>query len=221
MPENFINLGPENTRITSRNLFIKLWLHPRATLRFILTNSPNAHVTQLLMLGGVARAVGRIDYEHPRAASSISNALLLAVLVGGLFGWFTYYAYAWGLSLGGQWLGGRATFNMCRTVVAWALVPTIVSLVPMFLVVDIHSTNSFRREVIDLPLSTETLTYLLTAFELILVMWAISILLAGIRLVQGFSMGRAVVCMLLPGVAILLFVGSISLRMRVFEMATT
>ena len=211
MSENVTNSGPENIRINKRNLFINLWLHPKTTLRFILTNCPNAHVTQLLMLGGIARAVGRIDYERPHDASSISSALLLAVLVGGLFGWFTYYAYAWGLSLSGQWLGGRASFNVCKTVIAWALVPTIVSLVPMLLVLDMHGDDSFRREVVRISLSNETLTYLLVILELILAVWAVSILLVGVRLVQGFSMVRAVANILFPGVAILVLIGSISL----------
>ncbi|MDO7884952.1 YIP1 family protein [Hymenobacter cheonanensis] len=219
MPEPATPLGPEAVGITERTLFLKIWRHPTATLGFILANCPGAYVTQLLVLGGIARAVGRIKPSQVHDASSAGNALLLAALLGGAFGWVTYYFYAWGLSLCGQWMGGRATADTLKTVLAWALVPTIVSLAPMCLVLDISSGDSFRREVIDLPLSNETLLYALSGLELGLAVWTFCIFLSGIRLVQGFAVGRAVLNMVLPGATLVLFVGGIMLLMKALETA--
>lgn len=190
------------------NPLLHLWLHPRATLRYLLAHSPNRYVTPLLVLGGVARAVGRIHYNQLLPAT-VSGQLLLAVVVGGGFGWLTLYAYAWGLVVTGRWLGGRAHFEALRLVVAWALLPAVVGLAPALLVLDLHSENAFRREVLDVPLSTDTLTNGLIYLQGVLSAWVVGVMLTGIQLVQGFSLGRAVLNMLLPGGILLLFIGGV------------
>jgi len=208
--------GFGNSGVRANNVLVKIWLHPRATLRYILVHCPYKHVTQLFLLGGIARAVGRISGQH---AADVSGRVLLAATVGGAFGWLTFWAYAWGLSLTGQWPGGRATTALFRTVVAWALLPTVLSLLPTGLALDIQSENAFRREVLDLPISSETQLLILASIQLLLAAWTVAIMLSGIQLVQGFSWGRAVLNMLLPGGILVAVIGVTLGLMKLLEMA--
>jgi hypothetical protein len=106
-------------------------------------------------------------------------------------------------------------------VVAWALLPTVLSLLPIVLALDIQSENAFRREIIDLPLSLETQLLILAGIQLLLAAWSGAIMLSGVQLVQGFAWGRALLNMLLPGVILLAVVGAAIGLMKLLETLST
>ena len=196
----------EAAGVREDNVLVKLWLHPRATLQFILTHCPDKYVPALLVLGGIVRSLDRAQRTNMGDKMSLPGVLLMAILVGGAFGWLTYYAYAWGLSLTGQWLGGQATTDRFKTVVAWALVPTVLTLIPFALELDMHGENTFRSEVLEvvnLPLSDSFLEMAMLFSNLALTVWSVVIFVIGTRLIQGFGVGRALANMLLPGALLL------------------
>ena len=187
------------------NPLIAFWLRPISTLRHVLVHCPDKHVSVLLALGGVVRVVNRLlsAGQVNQLFGPDSNGLPFAI--GALSGWLTLYVYAWGLSITGDWLGGQATTDTCKTVVAWALLPSIATLLllgPEKLLFDQH--------LLGFPTWAHWLETFLLLARLGCTAWSVITLVNGIRLAQQFGLVRAVVNVLLPGVTVLLFIGLVS-----------
>lgn len=201
--------------ITEDKLLVSIWRQPTATLRYILAQCPDKYVTVLLVLGGIARAVGRASQQNMGDRNSTAGILLMAVLMGGLTGWITYYVYAWGMRLAGEWLGGHASSEQLRTVLAWALIPTVVGLVLTIPQAVIFGDDLFRSTPTDTSAFAENARLAFGLAEVVLAVWAVVILVCGLRLVQGFSVGRALANMVLPGLVV---VGIIGLFAGIFKL---
>jgi hypothetical protein len=91
-------------------------------------------------------------------------------------------------------------------VVAWAQVPVAAGLLLLWPALVFLKDTSFRELRLAYPLLTSSVLPILFAAKLVLSSWAVVILLQGITLVQGFSTGRALANMLLPGVLVGAFI---------------
>lgn len=189
--------------ISEDTLLASIWLKPTATLKFILTRCPDKYVTGLLVLGGIARAVDRASQHNYGDRTSTLTLLLTAFIMGGATGWISYYAYGWGMSATGRWLGGRADSEQFRTVLAWSLVPTVVALVLVIPQAFIFGDDLFRSEPTDTSAFAENARLVFGLVDIVMAVWAVIILICGVRLLQGFSVGRALANILLPAVVII------------------
>lgn len=211
LPENQL---PNNqaTGVREENLLLKIWLQPQATLRFILRVCPTKHVTLLMLLGGIARMLGRVNPEQPLPPS----ALVPALIIGSLSGWIFFYIYAWGLLIAGKLLHGPADFAVFETVVAWSLVPTAASIPLSLLLLDADT----GARVAALHLSLSLVTMLFGLGQLGLAAWSLTILFKGIKLVQGFNNGKVLLNIVLPGGIVLLLIGSFLFLQKMLEAAS-
>ncbi|RZJ85874.1 MAG: hypothetical protein EOO60_14200, partial [Hymenobacter sp.] len=185
--------------VNEHNLLRKIWTVPQVTLSFILAKCPDKYLTVLLVLGGAVRALDRVVRQHDANKQVVTNRITIGVILGTLSGWLTYYCYAWGLSLTGSWLGGRATTDQLRTVLAWALVPSVASLALLLPQVAMSEDGSFRREYGAYFVEGSSVIMLCWIGQVVLSTWSVIILLKGIALVQGFGLGKSILNMLLPG----------------------
>lgn len=192
--------------INEHNLLLKIWTAPQATLKFILAKCPDKHLTVLLILGGAVRALDRVASQYEAKGQAVVDGLTIGIFFGTLSGWLTYYCYAWGLSLTGDWLGGKADTAQLRTIVAWALLPSIASLVLLLPQVAILEDDSFRREYAVYFVEDSKVLLLCRLGQLLLNAWSVIILSKGIALAQGFSFGKSILNMLLPGTLLVLFI---------------
>jgi hypothetical protein len=206
MEDDLLESKPDSAGVNEHNLLLKIWTVPQATLRFILARCPDRHLTVLLILGGAVRALDRVIGRHGAGKQVAANGLTIGIIFGTLSGWLTYYCYAWGLSLTGNWLGGRATTDQLRTVLAWALVPSVASLALLLPQVAVLEDASFRREYGAYFIDGSSVLLLCQIGQLALSIWSVVILLKGIALVQGFGMGKSVLNMLLPGTLIVVII---------------
>ena len=190
--------APASGNITKDNLLRKIWTEPQATLRYILARCPDEYVMRLFVLGGITRAVGRAISQHPGHQMSAAGSLIFAIIGGSISGVVTYTAYAWGMSLTGDWLGGKASSDQCKTVIAWASVPTIASLVLL-----LPTLAVLGGEGPSLPRLPNAMLLGCGLIQIVLGGWSTIILLKGVALIQGFSLGRSLVNVLLPGVLLL------------------
>ena len=198
---------PDNRGINRTNLFRKIWTEPRATLSYILANQVDDHISMLFVLGGITRAVGRAITQYPTNKMGGAGTLILAIVGGSISGMITYTGYAWGMSLTGGWLGGKASNAQLKIVLGWALVPTIASLLLL-----IPTLAVLSGEVISVagPLLSSLLTMACAFLQIGLGIWATAILLKGVALVQGFTIGRSLANVLLPGAVLVGFILLIS-----------
>ncbi|MGI4864517.1 MAG: YIP1 family protein [Janthinobacterium lividum] len=190
----------ESGNSTKANLLRKVWTEPQATLRYSLAKCPDEYVTRLFVLGGITRAVGRAIAHYPGHQMSAAASLIFAIIGGSISGVITYTAYAWGMSLAGSWLGGEASSDQFKTVIGWALVPTIASLLLL------PTLAVLGGEGPSLPLLPNALLLGCGLVQIVLGGWSTIILLKGVALVQGFRLGRSLVNVLLPGALLLIVI---------------
>lgn len=190
---------PTNGGINRANLFRKIWTEPRATLSYVLANRVDEHVSMFFVLGGITRAVGRAITQYPTNKMGGVLTLILAIVGGSISGMITYTSYAWGMSLIGGWLGGKASSDQLKTVLGWALVPTIATLLLL-----IPILAALSGEVLGVAgLLFGPLAMACALLQLGLGIWSTIILLKGVALVQGFTIGKSLANVLLPGVVLI------------------
>jgi hypothetical protein len=191
---------PNNSGINRTNLFRKIWTKPRATLSYILVNRVDEHVSMLFVLGGITRAVGRAITQYPTNKMGGALTLILAIIGGSISGMITYTSYAWGMSLIGGWLGGKASIDQLKTVLGWALVPTITTLL---LLIPTLAALSGEVPGVAGPLLSSPLAVVCAFLQMGLGIWSTVILLKGIALIQKFTIGKSLANVLLPGAVLI------------------
>src|SRR5688500_17387510 len=82
------------TQLTNKFLFTKLWTAPRSVFRLIHELRYEKYFYALLALAGIARAFDRSSMKNAGDTMELSSIIGISVIMGGLFGWFTYYIYA-------------------------------------------------------------------------------------------------------------------------------
>ena len=203
--------------INHDNLLTKIWLKPTDTLKYILKNCPEKYVTILLVLGGIVRAIDRASNKDMGDNMSTAAVLGFAIILGGLFGWVTYYIYAWGMSVTGEWLSGKSEPSKFRTIIAWALIPSICSLILLVPEVIIFGDDLFKSEPINESLFNTISWIVFGLIEIGLAIWSTVILVKGISLIQNFGIGKSILNMILPGLVIVIPIVAIALLVGLFN----
>ncbi|AIZ63160.1 hypothetical protein PK28_04680 [Hymenobacter sp. DG25B] len=193
----------ESIEVRKINPLTQIWFKPKHTLQYILQYSPEKYVPVLLCLGGIDRAIDRASLKDMGDKMSTPSVLFSAILAGGLFGWLSYYLYAWLLSVTGKWLNGQATLSVLKTVLAWSLLPAIFSLVLVVPALAIFGDDVFKSQLVHQSISYQIMWVFYGLCEVVLGIWTLVILVQGISLVQGFTMGRSILNLVLPALVIL------------------
>ena len=82
----FEEFDTDLSSVNDGNLFSKIWTTPSDTLKYILHECPEKHVTILLILGGIVRAIGRASNKGMGDNMSTIAVLGIATILGGLMG---------------------------------------------------------------------------------------------------------------------------------------
>lgn len=190
--------------LNEKDLLITIWTKPKLTLEFIFKYCPKKYVTSLLILGGVVNAIDQ-NYQHLLWHRYYFIIIIFIVMViGGIFGWLFGYIYAALLSWTGKWINGKASTDQFITVISWALVPTISSLILLIPKLLIFGEGFFDIDISELSSSKAVAYLLITSMEGLLSIWALVILIKGIMLIQNFNVGKAVLNIILPLIAIII-----------------
>ena len=207
------NILDDESLLDEKDLLKTIWTKPTPTLEFILKNCPRKYVNYLLILGGVVNAVGR-SYQRLTEHSNYSVInFIVIVFFGGIIGWIISNIYAMLLSWTGKWLKGKADMDQFLTVLAWATIPFICSLVPMILRLLIFGNDYFDFREQNIPIIIIYSSLML--IQLSLSIWTLVITIKGIALIQNFDSKKATLNAFMPlfviMIPILIIVGIIYL----------
>lgn len=190
----------EIPQLSDAELFVKIWTEPTKTFEHILHHCPEKYVLGLMALGGITRALDNA-MEKGRGDEMSNIAIIgMAIVAGILAGWLSYYFYAWLLGIAGKWLNGETPPSTFRTILAWASVPTINSLLLIVPGWFIFGEEMFKSEPMFDTWSQELAFLGFIFIHVILGIWSLVILVKGIKLVQGFSTGKSILNIFLAGV---------------------
>jgi hypothetical protein len=188
---------------------------PKETFKYIFEHISKESVFIFFVLAGIAKAVDRLlDKELVNNPFDVGQ-LAIRIILGGALGWISYYIIAWFLEFAGGLLKGKATLSQYKRVLAWSLVPVIISLfilIPQYFIYGAGSNNAVWETGFSM---SSTGLVIFTVLTFILDLWALVILVIGVAFIQNFSIGRAILNIVLPilviGGALLGFIALIAL----------
>ena len=195
---NFEEFESKFDDVNPNQLIYSIWSRPKITLEYVLEKCPKKYVFVFLVLGGIVRAINRASDRGMGDTMSTAGVLTLSIVIGGLIGWMFYYIYAWALSFTGNWLNGKADPETFRTIIAWSLVPTITTLILLIPELLIIGDQLFKSEFTFLTTFQSVAMIGFGLIELALWIWSLVILVIGIKIIQGFTTGKAIFNIILP-----------------------
>jgi hypothetical protein len=161
-------------------------------------------VLALTLLAGVAVALGtstaRRLYDDP--LYDVATLAVWIVLAGGFVAFAGYFIVGGALYLGTRGLGSAGTFRRARHLLGFAVAPLALSTLLLWpLGLAVFGTDLFKRGGSDDGASGD----LFYAFTLAFSLWAVTLLLVGVRTVHGWSWWRSLAALGLVGLFLAAF----------------
>ena len=190
----------ETISLTDKEIFSKIWTSPKIVFKFINDNLYNKHITPLLLAAGISNAMDRAVMKNAGDSMSLVGVILLSAVIGGLFGWISYYIYGALLSWTGKWLDGKGNTDAIVRMLAYAAIPSIAALVLLVPKVLIYGNGVFQSESNFLGSGTilNLVFYTCVIAESALGIWTIVLSIIGLSVVQKFSIVKSVLNFFLP-----------------------
>ena len=164
---------------------------PRAVFVALRGDSSEAAepVLAIVLLAGIASLLPSRAVAHVMDNHSVDGLLaaIYVFLFGSLYGAFAYWAFGAVLHGGVRVFGSRGTYKRTRHVLAFAAVPLALSLVLWPVKLALYGEDVFRRGGSDRGGGAEAFTVL----ELGFAVWALALLVIGVRAVHGWTWPRA------------------------------
>jgi len=190
------------------NPWLSIWTEPRKTIRSIVSADPKFRFLLLSAIYGLPLAFNLVQ------SFALTNVIpLWAILIGSLvvctfLGVVGISLSAWLLQFTGRWIGGKANYQTVRAAVAWSNVPNVVTILmwAVLLVVfgeQVFNSNFSQGQFIGYQAG---ILFLVMLVETIISVWSFIILLNALAEVQGFSVWRAILNVVIPFAAILAIV---------------
>ncbi|MDN3672280.1 Yip1 family protein [Flavobacterium branchiarum] len=191
--------------ITPKNILLKIWLSPKESFKFIDNYKYDKHVILLLILSGIVQAFDKAISKNMGDDFSIWGVIIFSILIGTTCGWIINYLYATTISLTGKWFNAKGDTRSILRVIAYALTPSIISLILLLVRISIYGNAVFQSP--DNYFNgqfDEIIYYLFYFIELILVIWTMVLFAIGVSVAQKISIGKAILNIILPAFLIIL-----------------
>ncbi|MFY7964902.1 MAG: YIP1 family protein [Chitinophagaceae bacterium] len=190
--ENLLDDFYEVQSFTDKEIFTKIWISPRPIFKYINHFKYQKYLTILLILAGIANAFDRAERKNLLSGDSIVISIIGSIIGGALFGWISYYLYSSLIRFTGKWINGNADTDSILRVLAYASSPSIAGLVLIIPKLLLYNTDLYEN----------ILTYGFSIVESILGIWTLVLYVVGISEVQQFSIGKAIINLILPALII-------------------
>jgi len=211
----FDELDNYQERIEPKEIFYKLFTSPKEAFKFINNYKYDKHVTLLLLLAGVVRAFDRATDKNMGDNFPLWGVIAFCIIIGGVFGWITYYIYAALISWTGKHLEGKADTQSVLRVLAYGLFPSVFILILLVPEIAIYGNSMFQSDngISNSGLINNIIYYGLLIGNLALGIWSFGLCVVGISEIQRFSFWKALLNLVLPA---FLFVSIILVIILIF-----
>ena len=181
------------------NPWQRMWLHPRVTIRAVVSRNKRQTILLLLALSGISRALNGASMKNAGDQQDLFTVLSVAVLTGMLSGLFTAYLIAPVLRWLGKCLGGQATTSQVRAALAWGSLPIAASLVLLLPELALFGEEFFKTATprIDQNEFLHTLLLVFGLVEVTLGIWAVVLIVVAIAEVQVFAVWKSLLSFVL------------------------
>jgi len=179
----------------NRSPLRSVWFDPSQTIARIAHENPGYRLYALPILGGFA--VLPTSALFSTEDSVIESGILLSALLtfGPVLEVLQVLVGAYLIRVTGVWLGGKAGVASIQTAIAWGNVPIVVLAI---LAIPLMAFSAIYAEVCGGPLSAYQSSLVtgigfgLLVLQVVIMAWSIGIFWKGLAIVQGYSVGRAI-----------------------------
>ena len=179
----------------SRSPLRSIWFNPSQTIARIAHENPGYRLYSLPILAGFA--VWPTSALFSTDDSVMASGLVLSTLLtfGPVFEVLQLLVGAYLIRVTGAWLGGKAGVASIQTAIAWGNVPIVALAILGILLM---TFAAFYSEVSGAPLSANQsalvsgIGFFFLALQIAVVAWSVGIFWRGLAIVQGYSVGRAI-----------------------------
>lgn len=188
------------------NPWLSIWTKPRATIQQIVDTDPERFVLVLAAVAGFVKVLDRASMKHLGDRFEWPMIIAIAAVIGPIGGIISLYLGGFFLRWTGQWIGGKASSQQIRTVLAWSSVPIIWTLLLWIPKIALFGQEQFTTKTpkIDSHPALAFIFFGFAAVEIIVGIWATIVFLKCLGQVQGFSAWRALGNMLLSTLVIVI-----------------
>lgn len=192
------------------NPWLSMWLHPRHTIKAIISHNPKYLVLALAMLMGIVDALSNADARVLPALRAYPYFVIPAIIIGGAIGGIiTLYAAAFLLRFTGRLIGGKGSYENLRAAIAWAGVPNYWILPFDFLALIL---------VAFLFSPATILLYSIESFaSAALGVWSFVLMLQAVGEVHKFSAWKSLLAIFLAFAIVILIIAAIALPVIVLS----
>lgn len=186
--------------LTDKDIFTKIWTEPRRIFKFINDTQYEKYLYILMIFAGMVRAFDRASSKDMGDHSSMFSIVFGCVILGGMLGWISYYIYAALLSWTGKWLNGAGNTSSIYRMMAYAMIPSIIGLVFVFLQIAVYGLGYFKNnsDYLESGIAGSIVFWISFAMEILLSITSLVFTVIGLSEVQKFSIGKAIVNLILP-----------------------
>jgi hypothetical protein len=182
------------------NPWISIWTEPRKTISKIVDVNPNRSLWLLAWIYGFLSLLNGSQSLEVGKPVHFLLLLLSAIVLAPLWGMFIFSFWSWVVHMVGKLLKGRGSFSYIRAAFAWSCVPLTVNIALWFL-----GLALFGRVVLQTAQPTTgpmiIMMFILIA-KVVVMIWSLVIYINALAEVQGFSIGRSIINIVLSWIAI-------------------
>jgi len=186
------------------NPWLSIWTEPRRTIRSIINTNPKFGFVILSAIYGLPMALN-LAQNFSMAAMIPAWAIVLGALIICVFlGMIGISISTWLLQTAGRWIGGKGSFQTIRAAVTWSNVPNIVTVLMWVILLVVFGGSVFNRQFSDTQFIgyQAGIVFLIFLIQSVISIWGFIILLQGLAEVQGFSVWKALLNVLIPFVIV-------------------
>jgi hypothetical protein len=198
--QDFLDSLNEEVQLTDKQVFTEIWTNPRMVFKYINENRYEKYMTALLFLAGVSSSINRATLKNMGDKSELLSIIGLSIVLGGLFGWISYYIYSAMLSWTGKWLDGEGNTKSILRVLSHAMLPSIISILFLIPQIGVYGNEIFKSngDISSAGIIPNILVYSCMAVDAVLGLWTMVLCVLAISEVQKLSIGKSILNLLLP-----------------------
>lgn len=186
--------------LRDKEIFTKIWTEPRRVLKYIHETKYEKYFYILLFLAGVSGAFDRAVNKNMGENVSLLGIVAGCVILGGFLGWLSYYIYAALLSWTGKWLDGKGDTDSIYRILAYAMIPSAISLIFLVPQIAIYGIDLFVKDsnLVNAGIVGNIVFWGSILLEIILGIFTIIFSVIGLSEVQKISVWKAILNLVLP-----------------------
>jgi len=187
-----------------KNPWLSIWTEPRKTIRSIVDTDPKFGYLLLCAVYGLPLAFNLVQNFALATVVPIWAILLGSLVVCTFLGMVGISISSWLVHIFGRMIGGKGNFQEIRAAVAWSNVPNFVTVFMWFVLLGVFGPQVFNKNFSEMQFVgyQAGILFLVMLLESIVSIWGFIILLSTLREVQGFSIWKAILNVVIPFVVV-------------------